>query len=160
VLVSPSFIGTTNWPPPAFNPATGLFYTPASETFSEYYMVDADPRNQLYGGFQQQLVGGIGNFLLAVDYKTGKTVWQHKYPSDVQSGTGGPQGMLTTAGNLVFAGDGIGGNLIAYNAANGKILWHTHIGTVSNAAETYTLDGQQYILVSTEDDMLYAFKIN
>ncbi|HKQ85615.1 MAG TPA: acido-empty-quinoprotein group A [Candidatus Acidoferrales bacterium] len=159
VLISPNSIGTTNWPPPAFNPATGLFYTPAAETFSEYYLTDADPRNQLYGGVQQQIITSLGNYILAVDYKTGKTVWQHKYPP-AGAGTGGPQGMLTTAGNLVFAGDAGGGNLIAYNAANGNILWHSRIGVVSNAAETYTLDGQQYVLVSTADDMLYAFKLN
>jgi len=159
VLISPNSIGTTNWPPPAFNPATGLFYTPAAETFSEYYLTDADPRNQLYGGVQQQIITSLGNYILAVDYKTGKTVWQHKYPP-VTAGTGGPQGMLTTAGNLVFAGDAGGGNLIAYNAATGRILWHSRIGVVSNAAETYTLDGQQYVLVSTADDMLYAFKLN
>ena len=31
--------------------------------------------------------------------------------------------MLTTAGKLLFAGDA-GGNLVAYDPANGKILWH------------------------------------
>ena len=159
VLVSPNSIGVTNWPPPAFNPATGLLYTPTAETFSEYYLTDADPRNQLYGGIQQQAIGELGSGIAAIDYRTGRTMWQHEYPYQ-STGYGGPQGILTTAGNLVFAGDAGGGNLIAYNAATGKILWHSHIGVVSNAAETYALDGQQYVLVSTSDDMLYAFKLN
>ena len=53
---------------------------------------------------------------------------------------------------MVFAGDA-GGNLVAYNDATGKILWHSHIGNVSNAPETYTLDGKQYILVAAGDTL-------
>jgi alcohol dehydrogenase (cytochrome c) len=60
--------------------------------------------------------------------------------------------MLTTAGKLLFAGDA-GGNIICYDAATGKILWHSHIGNVSNAPETYTLDGHQYLLVAAGDQM-------
>ena len=93
----------------------------------------------------------MGSYLTAIDYKTGKIAWQHKYP-----GTGGSgNGMLTTAGKLVFAGD-IGGNLVAYSAPNGKILWHSRIGQVSNAPETYQLDNRQYILVAA-GDTLYSF---
>jgi alcohol dehydrogenase (cytochrome c) len=158
-LISPDSIGVVNWPPPAFNPMTGLFYVPTVETYSEYYLTDADPRNQLFGGVQGQGIGNIGSYLSAIDYKTGKIAWRHTYYATA-AGYGGPQGVLTTAGNLVFAGDASAGNLIAYNAANGKILWHTHIGNVSNAAETYTIDGHQYLLVATSDDMLYAFKLN
>ena len=35
--------------------------------------------------------------------------------------------MLTTAGRLLFAGDG-SGNLVAIRAATGKPLWHSRIG--------------------------------
>ena len=54
-------------------------------------------------------------------------------------------GLTTTAGKLLFGGDA-NGNLVAYDPANGKPLWHTHLGLVSNAVETYMLDGRQYIL--------------
>jgi alcohol dehydrogenase (cytochrome c) len=66
-------------------------------------------------------------------------------------------GMLTTAGNLLFAGD-LAGNLVAYDPVDGKILWHSHLGQVSNAPETYMLDGHQYILVAAGDS-LYAFTL-
>jgi alcohol dehydrogenase (cytochrome c) len=36
-------------------------------------------------------------------------------------------------------------------------LWHAHIGGVSNAPETYMLDGRQYILVNGADGSVYAF---
>jgi len=37
--------------------------------------------------------------------------------------------------------------------------WHTHLGLVSNAVETYMLDGRQYILAASGDS-LYAFALN
>jgi alcohol dehydrogenase (cytochrome c) len=66
-------------------------------------------------------------------------------------------GLLTTASRLLFAGDNAG-NLIAYDAANGKILWHSRIGQVSNAPETYMLDGRQYVLAAS-GDTLFAFTL-
>lgn len=149
-LVSPNNGGATNWPPPAFSPNTGLFYVPTNEAYAMYYLTETDPRGAMgLGGKDETGLGSLGSYLTAIDYKTGKTVWKHRYP-----GLGGNvgNGILATAGGLVFAGDA-GGNLVAYNDATGKILWHSHIGNVSNAPETYTLDGKQYILVAAGDTM-------
>ena len=60
-----------------------------------------------------------------------------------RGGGGGGGGLLTTAGGLVFAGDA-GGNLVAYDATTGKPLWHSRIGNVTSAPQTYLLDGRQY----------------
>jgi alcohol dehydrogenase (cytochrome c) len=65
---------------------------------------------------------------------------------------------LTTASKLVFAGD-MGGNIVAYDAANGKILWHSRLGSVSNAPQTYLIDGRQYLLVAA-GDALFAFYLH
>jgi outer membrane protein assembly factor BamB len=40
--------------------------------------------------------------------------------------------MLTTAGKLLFAGDGAG-NIVAFDPGNGKPLWHSRVGNVSRA---------------------------
>jgi alcohol dehydrogenase (cytochrome c) len=37
-------------------------------------------------------------------------------------------------------------------------LWHTHLGQVSNAPQTYMLDGHQYLLEAS-GDTLYAFML-
>jgi alcohol dehydrogenase (cytochrome c) len=95
----------------------------------------------------------MGSFLTAIDYKTGKIAWRHRYPG--VGGAGGGNGILTTAGKLVFAGD-VSGNLVAYDAANGKILWHARLGQISNAPQTYMIDGKQYLLVAA-GDTLYSF---
>jgi alcohol dehydrogenase (cytochrome c) len=106
------------------------------------------------GGKDEEMLASMGSYLRAIDYKTGKVVWAHRYPG-FSGGLG--NGMLTTAGKLLFAGDA-GGNLVAYDPANGKILWHSHLGQVSNAPETYMLDGHQYILVAAGDS-LFAFTL-
>ena len=73
------------------------------------------------------------------------------------TGAGGSGGVLATAGDLVFTGDA-GGNFVAFDAANGKPLWHSRIGSITNAPQTYMIDGRQYVLVAT-GDTLYAFVI-
>lgn len=154
-LVSPDSSGATNWPPPAYSPDTGLFYVPSSDPFSMFYLTETDPRGAMgLGGRDELELGSLGGYLTAIDYKTGKIAWRHRYP-----GTGGNlgNGILTTAGKLLFAGD-LAGNLVAYDPAGGKILWHTHLGNVSNAPETYMLDGHQYILIAG-GDTLYAFTL-
>ena len=70
---------------------------------------------------------------------------------------GGGGGLLTTAGGLVFAGDA-GGNIVAYDAATGAPLWHSHIGNVTAPPQTYMLDGRQYLLVAI-GDKLYSFTL-
>jgi len=154
-LVSPNNSGATNWQPPSFSPDTGLFYVQTNEAYAMYYLTETDPRGAMgLGGKDETGLGSQGGYLTAIDYKTGKTVWRHRYP-----GTGGglANGILTTAGKLLFAPD-IAGNLIAYDPANGKILWHTRLGQVSNAPETYMLDGRQYVLAAA-GDTLYAFTL-
>jgi alcohol dehydrogenase (cytochrome c) len=155
-LVSSANGGATNWPPPAYSPDTGLFYVPLSETYAMYYLTETDPRGAMgLGGTEELNVGTMGSYLIAIDYKTGKTVWKHKHQT-LGNGRSG-NGLLTTAGRLLFGGD-ISGNLVAYDPANGKPLWHSYLGQVSNAPETYMLDGHQYILVAA-GDTLYAFTL-
>jgi alcohol dehydrogenase (cytochrome c) len=40
---------------------------------------------------------------------------------------------------------------VAYDAANGKPLWNTRIGGITNAPQTYMLDGRQYVIAATGD---------
>ena len=42
--------GGTNWPPPSFDPETGLFYVNAKQGYSVTYLTDDDPEPQGYGG--------------------------------------------------------------------------------------------------------------
>jgi alcohol dehydrogenase (cytochrome c) len=104
------------------------------------------------GGTQGGGGASLGGFVTAVDPLTAKVAWRHALP-----GGGGATGMLTTAGRLVFAGDG-SGNIVALDASNGAPVWHSRIGMVSNAPQTYLLDGRQYLLVAA-GDMLAAYAL-
>jgi len=152
-LVSSSNPGATNWPPPSYSPDYGLFFLPVAESWSMYYLSEMDPRGAMGLGGMDELSLSTTNYLKAIDPKTGKVAWKLKYPS---SGGGG-SGMLTTAGRLLFSGDPAG-NLVARDPASGKPLWHTHLGSGTNAPETFLVDGQQYI-VAASGDTLFAFKL-
>ena len=149
--------GGTNWMPPSFNPRTGLFYVNATLGYCIVYLTDASDWPEGYGGFGQPLWSQ--HVLEAIDYRTGKVKWSHAYTTadGMPEGLGGP-GTLTTAGNLLFTGD-YNGNLIAFNATTGAILWHfPALHSLSNGPETYLLDGQQY-LVAGAGDTLYVFTL-
>jgi alcohol dehydrogenase (cytochrome c) len=156
-LVSPTAGGTINWEPPAYNPDTGLFYVSERNGYQMFYLTDLDPRGSMgLGGIDRVTIGGVSSYLTAIDPRTGKIAWRTEYPRAGEGGGGG--GLLTTAGRLVFGGDA-GGNIVAYDALTGKPLWHSRIGGVSNAPQTYTLDGKQYLLVAS-GDTLYSFVLN
>ena len=148
-LVSPNQGGAANWPPPSYNPDTGLFYVNASRAFSVYYIYDPSDKPEGWGGNDR---GGWGEGMLeAIDVKTGKVKWSHKWEDG-----GGRSGILTTAGKLVFAGDPAG-NLVALSTETGEPLWHANLGaSVTNGPMTYELDGVQYLVVAA-GDTLYGF---
>ena len=153
-LVSPNQGGGQNWPPPTMSPLTGLFYANATRGFSVYYLYESenDEKPQGWGGNDR---GGWSEAMLqAIDARTGKVAWSHKWTgsSSVRSG------LLSTAGNVLFAGDGQA-NFVAFDAAKGLPLWHAALHTsISNGPITYELDGRQYVSVGAGDS-LYTFAL-
>ncbi|MEO8482979.1 MAG: acido-empty-quinoprotein group A [Acidobacteriota bacterium] len=149
-LVSPVEGGVTNWPPAAYSQDTGYFYVHEHNGFNLLYLTDPDPRGSMgLGGKTVANLGSLGDYLTAIDPKTGNIAWRHKFPG------GGGGGLLATAGKVLFSGDG-SGNFAAFDATNGKPLWHSRIGNISNAPQTYSVDGKQHVLVAV-GDTLYAF---
>ena len=154
-LVSPDNGGATNWYPSSYDPQTGLFYVVLREVYAMYYLTNKDPRMLVgLGGSEQDVVGSLGTSIAAIDYQTGKLAWKYRF----EGAGGGGTGLLTTAGGLLFANDG-SGNLVAFRLPGTEPpvpLWHAHIGSIQNAAETYTVDGRQYVLVTAEG-AVFAF---
>ena len=151
-LVTPNQGGATNWPSPSFSPATGLFYVSASQAYSVWYIYDAGKNPMGWGGTDR---GGWSQYMVqAIEYGTGKIRWSHKWEGS------GLSGLLSTAGNLLFTGDGSSGNFVALNATTGEPLWRAGVRTaVSNGPITYTLDGLQYVVVAA-GDTLWSFVMN
>ena len=67
-------------------------------------------------------------------------------------------GALSTAGGLVFAGEG-NGWFSAYDAESGEVLWSFFLGAEVNAPPaSYSVDGKQYIVVAAGGNTPLGFK--
>ena len=149
-LVEPGSDGATNWMAPSFDPQTGLFYVNARRLFSIFYNT-VTGKAEGWGGRDRGLWGN--STLRALDYRTGKVVWDHEI-GDGES----ISGILTTAGHLLFSADN-SDNLLALDPSTGKTLWHLNAGGSLDASPmTYELDGRQYLIVPVQDT-LYAFAL-
>jgi acido-empty-quinoprotein group A len=149
-LVEPGSDGSTNWMAPSFSPQTGLFYVNARRLFSIFYNT-VEGKAEGWGGRDRNL--WANSTLRALDYRTGKVVWNHEL-GDGES----IAGILTTAGHLLFGADN-SGNLLALDPASGKTLWHLNMGGKLDASPmTYQLDGRQYLIFAVQD-ILYAFAL-
>ena len=135
---------------PSFDPQTGLFYVMARRIISVYYRT-IEGKVEGWGGRDRNLY--MDSTLRALDYKTGKIVWNHELGEGEDTA-----GILTTAGHLLFTADHLG-NLLALDPATGKTLWHLNVGDhVVASLMTYQIFGRQYIIVPVGDTM-YAFSL-
>jgi len=139
ILVAPNESGATNFRPPSFDPKTGLFVVSAQDGYGIYFY-QAAHGSYGWAGADYGVAGRA--FLRAIDYRTGKIVWNHA----IGDGAGNA-GVLTTDTGLTFTGD-IPGNLMALRTSDGTTLWHENIGRMGNAPITYQLDGKQVLLVA------------
>lgn len=158
--LAPGVQGGHSWHPNAFSPLTGLVYVPAWEAYMT--MASPDPHSPFAarGGFNLGIAfgarlppgklqpydrSGVRGRLEAWDPVARKIVWEteqftHGLPTS---------GVLATAGDLVFMGNGQGNVLSAYDAKSGSKLWSFDAKTgVFAAPITYELDGVQYVAAS------------
>jgi alcohol dehydrogenase (cytochrome c) len=145
--VCPSGTGGTNWHPPSYSPRTRLMYFFSNEQCDMFMADDAlEPPHRagrLYIGSAFFAVPGEHDetSVRAVDPKSGAIRW------DFREYSGAWAGVFSTAGGLVFAGDGQG-NFIALDADTGKDLWHLPLGApIRAAAISYAVDGRQFITI-------------
>jgi len=120
-----------NWWPMSYNPGTGLVYIPAT---------DRKPKTHApveTGEWMQQTEGR----LVAWDPVSQSARWS----VEEEIATNG--GVLSTAGNLVFQGQGTG-EFAAFAADTGKKAWSIQTGSaIESIPVTYSVNGEQYVLV-------------
>ena len=153
-VIFPGAWGGHNWHPMSFSPQTGLVYIPVIGT-SEWF---ANPenfnffRNHLNTALDWEAVASASAEEVARNPSILARVsaWDPVRQREVfriDSGDGWNAGLLSTAGNLVFQGDG-NGEFAAYRADDGTKLWSAQAGTGIQAAPvTYEVDGEQYVTV-------------
>jgi alcohol dehydrogenase (cytochrome c) len=143
----PAVTGATNWPSPAYNPDTGLFYLMAAESCSVFTKNDVwfIQGQSFYGGGTRRSPGDVSTkFVRAIDIQTGKVAWE------IPGLSGGviASGLMSTAGGLLFFGDAAGGAFVAADARTGALLWHFDTGLGWKASPmSYSLNDTQYVAV-------------
>jgi quinohemoprotein ethanol dehydrogenase len=152
----PGPVGGHNWHPMSYNPKTGLVYIPKQDVpwvyatdgefrYREGYwntgtdnLVASAPDDP---AVREAVLGTISGSILAWDPVAQKPRWEVRHAGPWNGG------MLSTAGNLVFQGNGEG-RLVAYRADTGEALWDFDAQTgIVAPPVTYRLDGKQYVAV-------------
>jgi alcohol dehydrogenase (cytochrome c) len=148
-LVYPGNQGATNWYNPSYSPLTGFFYIPTWENSSSIYFKGVEPpefdEKESFTGDRPKPGNtneDVYSAIRALDPQTGEKKWDFRLSAASTEG-----GILTTAGNVLFAG-GRDGQFVALDARDGKLLWETNLGpSVSAGPMTFALNGKQYVSI-------------
>src|SRR5262245_19102134 len=151
----PGANGGVEWSPMAVNPELGLTYAVNLHQPMTYQVTSSPyPGGKLWLGGAFNVIPTEESFgnVTAVDYNTGKIAWQKKTPLPMMGGA------LTTAGGLMFTGEGDGW-FRAYDAKTGDVVWSFFAGAGVNAPPaSYSVDGKQYIVVGAGGNVQIDFK--
>jgi alcohol dehydrogenase (cytochrome c) len=151
----PGANGGVEWSPMAINPKLRLAFAANLHQPMTYHVEEAKyPGGKLWLGGAFKVIPSEKQWgrLSAVNMDTGKVAW--KFDTD-QPLIGG---VLATAGNLVFNGEG-NGLFRAFDAESGKKLWEYQCGAGVNApAVSYVAGGKQYIAVAAGGNTQLDFK--
>jgi quinohemoprotein ethanol dehydrogenase len=148
--------GAHNWQPMSFSPATHLVYLPVTEAGFPFIPEKSSKLHELAwnvgidfnsGSLPQdpkikaQIKSGLKGHLAAWDPVARKEVWR------AELGHPWNGGVVSTAGNLVFQGNGMG-EFVAYRADTGERLWSaaTQAGVLA-APIAYSVDGDEYVAI-------------
>ncbi len=151
----PGANGGVEWSPMAFNPKLRLAYAANLHQPMTYHVEEAKyPGGKLWLGGAFKVIPAEKQWgrLAAVNVDTGKVAWKFDTEQPLIGG------VLATAGNLVFNGEG-NGLFRAFDAETGKMLWEYQCGAGVNApAVSYTVNGKQYVAVAAGGNTQLDFK--
>ena len=149
-LLTPSF--GMRVAPMAYSPDTGYFYATGNASLG--WLRRAENPWFFSNTFNQRVPGlnRLGHGVLAaIDSRTNTIVWKKEFRP------GRPTGAMTTGGGLMFQ-SAPDGNLQAYDARTGNLLWQFQTGAAGGPPLTYEIDGEQYVAAVTPAGV-WAFKL-
>ncbi len=151
----PGANGGVEWSPMAVNPKLRMSYAANLHQPMTYHVEPAEyPGGKLWLGGAFKAIASEKQWgrLVGVNLDSGKVVWGEKTDQPLMGG------VLATAGNLVFTGEG-NGWFNAYDARNGKKLWSFQCGAgVNSPPVSYEIGGKQYIAVAAGGNNQLDFK--
>jgi alcohol dehydrogenase (cytochrome c) len=143
--VAPGLHGGNAGSPTAYDPRSGrLFVGGAHQPMVYTLEPHSYSRGQLWVGGAVRFPPGEEQWgtITAVDLGSGHIAWQRRTPAPVHSG------VLATAGNVVFVGQG-SGTFDAFHASDGQLLWQFTTGAgVHGSPVTYSVAGTQYVVAA------------
>jgi alcohol dehydrogenase (cytochrome c) len=146
VFTCPSFLGGKNWWPIAVDPQTHFAYVPTMHTCmtikggAVHYKAGLPFLGESFKVMRDPAFPDIWGEVQAIDLNTGEQAW--RFPSKLPWN----DGMLTTAGGLVFSGSA-DGYLYAFDAKTGAVKWkspQTSSGIIG-VPSTWTVGDKQYV---------------
>jgi alcohol dehydrogenase (cytochrome c) len=144
-LACPGTNGGVQYNGGSYLPETNAFYLPSVDQCMVFRSDDnaAYKPGEIFFGGEAQLQGPSTGWMSAIDINTGRFLWRRKLPLP------GLGGALALGSGLVFTGQ-LNGQLEAYDAAKGNVLWHFPTGSsIKSPPSTYVIDGRQYVVVTS-----------
>jgi quinohemoprotein ethanol dehydrogenase len=132
VVTAPDAVGGDNWPPSSFDPEKNMYFVCSqSGTLGITPETAKYKKGEQFTGTAGFITNGFNSpgLLTAYDLGEGKIAWQKHFPESCYSGA------VTTAGGLLFVGQN-NGDLQAYDAESGELLWHFQTGAGANTTVT------------------------
>jgi alcohol dehydrogenase (cytochrome c) len=141
--VCPSALGGRNWPSTAYNPQTGVLFVPLNDSCMDFEWTPGPTLDIQPLPVERPGSDGMIGRVEAIDLATRKTLWVRRERTPHASS------ILATAGGLIFEGTRDRW-FRASDDRTGKVLWQVRLdGAVSSSPITYSVDGVQYVAVTT-----------
>ena len=154
-VVYPGILGGSNWSPVSLdegrqNVFIAAIHAPIKYTLHETPAKDGAPAIRYAASEPTQ--DPRWGLLSSINLSSGKINWQLKTTQPLIGG------VLATAGDLVFTGEG-DGSFNAYNSQTGELLWQAKSEFGVNAPPiSYTIDNVQYIAVASGGNSIFGYK--